>query len=143
MSAYDWQLSAGAPPCLFADSFYAAVREDGIFRQLTPETTPAQFAAALEQLQVLRDELVQQVYPMHYGSLVGRHRCVDHLFREARARLGGMKITQPAPKPPPPPKQQLITRDGIVRDVEEKIQTSTEETEVGTDDSPFDNWNGR
>jgi hypothetical protein len=47
------------------------------------------------------------------------------------------------PAPPPAPTQQLITRDGIVKDLEKKIQTSTEETVLGTDDSPFDDWNGR
>jgi hypothetical protein len=142
MSAYDWNLSAGAPLCSFSDSFYRTVRET-IFQQLTTETTKEQFQAVLESLTRLREELVQSLYPMHYGSLVGRHRCVDHVFREARARLRGLELMQPAPKPPLPPKQQLITREGIVIDREEKIQTSTEETDLGIDDSPFDDWNGR
>jgi hypothetical protein len=37
----------------------------------------------------------------------------------------------------------LITGEGIVIDLEEKIQTNTEETDLGTDDSPFANWSGR
>jgi hypothetical protein len=132
MSDYDWQLSAGAPLCVFSDSFYRTVRET-IFQQLTPETTHEQFQAALASITRLRDELAQAVYPMHYGSLLGTHRCVNHLYREAQARLAGLEIMQPVPKPPPPPKQQLITREGIVMDVEEKIQTSTERTDLGTD----------
>jgi hypothetical protein len=132
MTTYDWQLSAGAPLCVLSDSFYTTVR-DTIFRQLTTKTTPEQFQAALESLTQLRDELVQSLYPMHYGSLVGRHRCVGYLYREAVARLRSLEIMQPVPKPPPPPKQQLISREGIVRDVEEKIHTSTEETDFGTD----------
>jgi hypothetical protein len=132
MSAYDWQLSAGAPLCVFSDSFYRTVRE-AIFQQLTTETTAEQWQAAQESLVRLRDELAQDIYPMHYGGLVGRHRCVDHLYREAVARLRGLEIMQPAPKSPPPPKQQLITREGIVLDLEEKIQTSTEQTDLGTD----------
>jgi hypothetical protein len=132
MSAYDWTLSAGAPLCTVADSFYRTVRET-IFQQLTTETTAAQWQAAQESLTRLRDESQQDIYPMHYGSLVGRHRCLDQVFREAVARLRGLQIMQPAPQPPPPPSQQVITREGIVRDVEEKIQTSTAETDLGSD----------
>ncbi|HZA21107.1 MAG TPA: hypothetical protein VFA32_00605 [Dehalococcoidia bacterium] len=132
MSDYDWTLSAGAPLCEKSDSFYRTVRE-AIFQQVTKETTAAQWQAALERLELLRDELVQSLYPMHYGSLVGRHRCIDHVFREAVARLRALQIMQPVPKPPPPPKQQLITREGVVRDLAEKIQTSTEQTDLGTD----------
>jgi hypothetical protein len=102
MSAYDWQLSAGAPLCTFSDSFYRTVRES-IFQQLTKETTTAQFQEATERILRLRDELQQAIYPMHYGALVGRHRCVDHLYREAVARLRSLEITQPVPVPQPPP----------------------------------------
>ena len=138
MSEYDWTLSAGAPLCTFSDSFYRTVRE-AIFQQVTKETTAAQWQAALERLELLRDELVQSLYPMHYGSLVGRHRCIDHVFREAVARLRSLEIMQPVPKPPPPPKQQLITREGIVLDLEEKIQTSTDQTDLGTDHQSLEN----
>ena len=36
--------------------------------------------------------------------------------------------------------QQLISREGAVIDLEERAQTSSEETDVGTEDSPFDDW---
>ena len=49
-------------------------------------------------------------------------------------------MQEPAPSPPT---QQVITSEGIVIDLEEKAQTSTEETDLGTEDSPFANWNGR
>jgi hypothetical protein len=131
MSAYDWQLSAGAPLCVFSDSFYRTVRE-AIFQQLTKTAPPEQFQAAQESLLRLRDELVQDMPAMHYGSLVGTHRCVNHLFKEARARLRGLEIMQLPPPPPPAPKQQLITREGVVIALEEKLQTSSEETDLGT-----------
>jgi hypothetical protein len=142
MSEYDWQLSAGAPLCTVSDSFYRTERET-IFQQLTKDTTPEQWQAALEHLVRLRDELQQAIYPMHYGSLVGRHRCLDHVFREAVARLRALEIMQPAPQPPPPPSQQVITRDGIVIDLEDKIQTNRAETHLGTDDTQPDNRNPR
>jgi hypothetical protein len=142
MSDFDWNLSAGAPLCVLSDSFYYTSR-DAVFRQLRTDMTKEQWQAALESLTRLRDELVQALYPMHYGSLVGRHRCVDHLYREAQARLRSLEIMQPAPKPPPPPKQQLITKEGIVMDLEEKLQTNRAETHLGTDDTQPGNRNTR
>jgi hypothetical protein len=142
MSTYDWNLSAGAPLCTVSDSFYRTVRET-IFQQLTKETTAAQWQATQESLTRLRDELQQAIYPMHYGSLVGRHRCLDHVFREAAARLRSLEIMQPVPQPPPPPSQQLISREGIVIDLEEKIQTNRAETNLGTDDTQPGNRNTR
>jgi hypothetical protein len=129
MSDYDWQLSAGAPLCVFSDSFYYTAR-DTIFRHVTPETTTDQFAAALARLTRLRDELVQQLYPMHYGSLVGRHRCVDHLFREARARLHSLEIMQPVPVPEPPPMRRDTIAD-VVHDLRETHQPDPEATPFG------------
>ena len=137
MGDYDWQLSSGAPLCAASDSFYRIVRET-IFQQVTKETTVEQWQAAMESLTRLRDELQQAIYPMHYGSLVGSHRCLDHVLREAVARLRALEIMQPVPKPPPPPKQQLITREGVVLDLENKIQTNRAETHLGTDATQSD-----
>ena len=75
MTEYDWQLSAGAPLCGLSDSFYRTVRE-AVFQQLT-ETTPEQFQAAREHIRRLRDELLGDIQPMHYGALIGTHRCVN------------------------------------------------------------------
>jgi hypothetical protein len=130
MSAYDWILSAGAPLCLLSDSFYSTA-QDTVFRQLTRETTPEQFQAALESLTQLRDELVQGLYPTHYGSLVGRHRCVDHLYREAVARLRSLEIMQPMPAPEPPPKPPETLAD-VVKDLRETHQPNPSETPLGT-----------
>jgi hypothetical protein len=129
MSDYDWQLSAGAPLCVFSDSFYYSAR-DTIFRQLTPQTTPEQFQAALASLQQLRDELARDIYPMHYGSLVGRHRCVDHLYREAVARLRNLELLQPAPQPPAPSPPRDTLAD-VVRDLKETYQPHPETTPLG------------
>lgn len=134
MSNYDWNLSAGAPLCVFSDSFYYSAR-DAVFRQLSKDSTKEQFQAALETLTQLRDELVQTLYPMHYGSLVGRHRCVDHVFREARARLHGLQVTKPAPVPPPAPAQkpQPVPLETLLANVEQIIAESAKETPIGHD----------
>jgi hypothetical protein len=142
MSDYDWNLSAGAPLCAVSDSFYRTVRET-IFQQVTKESTKEQFEATLEYLQQLRDELVKQLYPMHYGSLVGGHRCVDHLYREAVARLRGLEITQPVPVPPPPPPPPRETPKDVVRDLRDAIQPNQEATSLGTDDPIEENRHPR
>jgi hypothetical protein len=100
--AYDWEQSPGAPRCLPSDSFYHAARY-GIVQQLRPDMTIEQWDAVFAHLKELRDKYQQDVYPMHYGSLVGSHRCVRHLYREAKAIVRGLQLTMPAPQPAPPP----------------------------------------
>jgi hypothetical protein len=120
MNEYDWNLSAGAPLCVVSDDFYRTGR-DAVFRRLTPETTQRQFQEALESLTRLRDELLEDIYPMHYGSLVGRHRCLEHVFKEACARLRALAVLQPEPKPPAPSparSQPPRSADAVVNDIE-------------------------
>jgi hypothetical protein len=52
----------------------------------------------------------------------------------AESRLRNLQIMY-VPAQPPAPKQQLITTEGAVIDLEDKIQTNTTETDVGTADS--------
>ena len=130
MSEYDWNLSAGAPLCTVSDSFYRTVRET-LFQQLTKETTMEQCQAAQESLVHLRDELQQAIYPMHYGSLVGRHRCLDHVFREAVARLRGLEIMQPVPPTPQPPPKSPETLKDVVEGLKETFQPNPDATPLG------------
>jgi hypothetical protein len=132
MTEYDWQLASGAPPCVFSDSFYRTGR-DAIFRQLTTETTHEQFQAALESLTRLRDELVQNLYPMHYGALIGRHRCVEDLYKEARARLRGLEIMQPAPEVPAPPPPAPPPKPRSLADVLKEFQGLTDAASEAAD----------
>ena len=131
MSDYDWHLSAGAPLCTVSDSFYRTVRET-IFQQLTRNMTAEQWQAAVASLTRLRDEWQQAIYPMHYGSLVGRHRCLEHLFNEADARLRFLQIMQPAlspqptAEPPPPPEPQQYSLEDVVDTLE-----ATDELYIG------------
>jgi DNA-directed RNA polymerase specialized sigma24 family protein len=122
MSEYDWNLSAGSPLCVFSDSFYYSVR-DAIFRQLSKDSSKEQFQAALESLTRLREELEQDIQPMHYGALIGRHRCVEHLFKEARARLRSLEIMQPEPPQPEPAATQPPSLEEVVTEFERKTET--------------------
>jgi hypothetical protein len=134
MSAYDWNLSAGAPLCVFSDSFYRTVR-DTIFRQLTKDTTPEQFAQAQKSLLLLRQELEQDMPAMHYGALVGTHRCVNHLYREARAMLRGLAIVQPVPQPPAPqaPRPQPFSDEELMANLKDYVAERTKESFFGQD----------
>jgi hypothetical protein len=134
MSEYNWLLSTGAPLCLISDSFYRTVR-DTIFQQLTTDTTKEQWQAALEHLQRLRDEWARDIYPMHYGALVGRHRCVEQLFQEARARLRSLEIMQPQPppqapaEPAPAPEPKPRSLRDVLQDLAGMTDTDTPEGE--------------
>jgi DNA-directed RNA polymerase specialized sigma24 family protein len=125
MSAYDWNLSAGAPLCELSDACYRTIHET-IFQQLTKDTTPEQWQAAQESLLRLRDELVRDIRPMHYGALIGRHRCVDQVFKEARARLRGLEIMQPQPVPEQPAPPVPEPQEHSLEDVVETFETTDE-----------------
>jgi hypothetical protein len=139
MGDYDWQLSAGAPLCVVSDSFYRTVRET-IFQQLTTDTTPQQWLSAQEHLTRLRDELQQAIYPMHYGSLVGRHRCLDHIYREAAARLRSLEIMQPVPVPqspaePPAPEPNEQSLETVVDTFEATDELYLGDTAEGAEEA--------
>jgi hypothetical protein len=126
----DWNLPSGSPRCVYADTLYRTAK-DAIFSKLTKDTTPEQFQAALESLTLLREELERDMPAMHYGALIGTHRCVNDVYREAVARLRCLAVLTPPPKPPVPT-QQVITVAGVVVDIEEHFRTSAKETDLGT-----------
>jgi hypothetical protein len=128
---------------LCRDAFtFAQIVEQTIFAQISDRTTPEQFKLAEQSLSQLCNELAARVDWDHYASSFGPiHSCVRDVYTDAASRLKNLEIMK-AP-PPPPPAPQLITQEGVVINAEEKIQTSTEETDLGTDDGPFGNWNGR
>jgi hypothetical protein len=121
---------------------FAQIAEQTIFAQLTDTTAQEQYKLAQESLRQLCSELAASVDWDHYPSSFGPiHSCVQDVYDDAAARLRNLAIMQPAPPPPAPP--QPISREGIVIDREEKIESSSTETDLGTDDSPFADWNGR
>jgi hypothetical protein len=116
------------------------IAEVSIFQQLPDAITPAQVQVALTSLWELRQELVAEAKAnrFHFAAATGsRHRCADAAYQHACYRL---KFLSQLPKGRQPA-QQLITREGIVIDLEEKIQTSTQETDLGTEDTPPDRRN--
>jgi hypothetical protein len=124
--------------CSFAFT-YAQIIQQTIFSRITDRTTPDQFAASLQSLGELRKQLESQMDWSHYPASQGLHSCIPEVYTDAEFRLKNLAIMhQQAPQP-----QRLISREGIVIDREEAIQSSDKETDLGTDDSPLDNWNGR
>jgi hypothetical protein len=120
--------------CSYARTF-AQIADQSIFSQISEHTTPAQFDLALQNLKALCERLEAQVDLFHYPAAYGQpHSCVRDLYLHAAAHLENLAIMH-VPVQPPPPKQQLITREGAVIDLEEHVQTSSEETDMGTEDS--------
>jgi hypothetical protein len=97
--------------------------------------------AAQQNLLALCQRLESQMDMFHYPAATGMHHCVQDVYADAAFRLENFAIMQEPLQPAPT--QQLISREGAVIDLEERIETSSEETDVGTDDSPFDNWNNQ
>jgi hypothetical protein len=121
---------------------FAQIAEQTIFAQLTDTTTQQQYKLAQERLRQLCSELAASVDWDHYPSSFGTiHSCVQDVYTDAISRLRNLAIMQPEPPQPPPP--QLISREGIVIDREEKIQTNRAETHLGTDDTQPGNRNTR
>jgi hypothetical protein len=114
---------------------FADIADKTIFARITDLTTPSQFEALQGQLLQLCLRLEATVDMFHYQQAYGPpHSCVRDLYTDAAARLTNLAILQQAPQPAPP-KQQLITSEGAVIDLEERVQTSDEETDTGTEDS--------
>jgi hypothetical protein len=140
MRWYDERRSQQRNPCSAA--FTAAqIIEQTIFARITNRTTAEQFQLAQETLSQLCSELAATVTWDHYAASSGPpHSCVRDVYVDAAFRLKNLEITQP---PPPPPPQRLITNQGIIVDLAEHLETSTDETDLGTDDSPLAEGNGR
>jgi hypothetical protein len=132
MSTYKWEQNtykwdqAVSPRCVYADTFYRTAR-DAIFAKLTEATTAKQFEAAKVSLDQLRDELVTDMPPMHFASLIGRHLCVKDVYREAVARLRSLQIMQPVPLPPEPepPQPTTLSRQAVLETFEEEFPPQT------------------
>jgi hypothetical protein len=123
--------------CSHARTF-AHVADQSIFSKITDQTTPEQFEAAQYSLLNLCQRLEANLDMFHYPSAVGTHQCVRDVYTEAAYHLKHLAIMQPEPLPAPPPRQQVITIEGIVVDLEEELRTSREETYLGMDDTDPD-----
>jgi hypothetical protein len=122
--------------CIPARTFAEIGNE--LYGQITEQTTPEQIRELEQSLFRIYKELEAQTGMLHYASSFGPpHTCLKDTYLHAVALLQNKAILQqPAP---PPPTQQLISREGAVIDLEERAQTNSEETDLGTEDSPSDN----
>ncbi len=139
MHWYDEKRSQQRNLCSFAFT-YAQIIEQTIFARINDRTTSQQYEAALQSLGELCRRFERQMDWSHYPASHGMHSCLRDVLTDAEFRLKNLAIMQSAPPPPP---QQLITREGIIIDVEESVSTSSVETELGAEDAPPANRNGR
>lgn len=116
MSKYDWQLSPGSPLCVYSEPLYRTGR--AIIQNLTGET-PDMVVAALDALAQYHAELASKLkqHPMHYGALVGSHRCLESVYQEAVALLRGLAATFAHPPAPPARRQPPRSPDEVVNDI--------------------------
>jgi hypothetical protein len=128
--------SGSRSTCPHARTFIQ-IAEQTIFNKITPATTPDQFTAAAEILRQVRDRLEAQVDIFHYPAASGDHWCVRDVYEHATLALTGIAAMHQQAVPEPA-KQQLISKSGVVIDLEDEIQTNAAETELGVDDPPPD-----
>jgi hypothetical protein len=141
MQWYDETRSQQRNLCSFAFT-YAQIIEQTIFARINDRTTPEQFNAALQTLKELCQRMEREMDWSHYPASNGLHSCVRDVYTDAEFRLKNLAIMH-QPAAPSPASQQVVTVEGVVIDVEERVQTNTVETDIGTDNTPPDNWNGR
>ncbi len=109
---------------------FIQIAEQTIFSKITEHTRPDQFTTAEEILQQLCQRLEGQVDMFHYPAATGDHWCVRDVYEHAVLALAGLAAMHQQAVAQPP-KQQLISRKGVVIDLEDTIQTSTDDTELG------------
>jgi hypothetical protein len=117
------------PTCPHARTFIQ-IAEQTILSKITAATTPDQFVAGEEILRQLCHRLEAQVDMFHYPAATGDHWCVRDVYDHAVLALKGLAAMHQQAVPQPP-RQQLITRTGVVIDLEDSIQTSADETDLG------------
>jgi hypothetical protein len=129
MHSRDWKLPTNLPLCVFSDVFHRTA-QDTIFSQLTDDTTPEQFEAAQANLLQMKQELEQDMPPMHYAAQFGSHLCVAVLYKEAALRLRNLALLHPEPLPPVTSPQPLTPED-IVNNLENDLPPDPDETYLG------------
>jgi hypothetical protein len=123
-------LDTTRPRCALAATC-AQIIDAGILNRVNEHTTQEQFQAAQRSIMQLRDAFAPQADWRHYAG-IGGHCCVTDICTQASFLVQGLAITHQQAVPEQP-RQQLITREGIVSNVEAQLHTSTVETDVGTD----------
>jgi hypothetical protein len=138
MTSYTPRLLSNHRLCSYS-RMYAQIIEQTILSQITERTTPAQLEAAKHSLLALCQRLEATVDLFHYPAEQGTHSCVRDVYTDAIFRLQNISLMRPEPHPEPQaPKQQLLTVEGVVIDLEETIRASGTETYLGMDDTSLD-----
>jgi hypothetical protein len=133
--------SGSRPTCPHARTFIQ-IAEQTIFSKITEHTRPDQFTTAEEILLQLCQRLEAQMDMFHFPAATGDHWCVRDVYDHAVLALAGLAAMHQQAVPQPP-RQQLITRKGVVIDLEDTIQTSTDDTELGIEGTPPERRMGR
>jgi hypothetical protein len=123
--------------CSYAEAFERIV-EAGIFSNVTEHTSKEQCDAALEMLNLLRTKIESGMSPFHYPAPSGTHYCVADTYMAAVFRLKGLALLRKAP-PPPAPRKRSLTPEDVVKNLEEAIKASSQETFLGSEQGEHQN----
>jgi hypothetical protein len=140
MLSRDWKLPTNLQICFYADSFQRTA-QDTVFSQLNDFTTPEQFEAVLSSLMLMKQELEKLMPPFHFAAQYGTHICLEEVFLEAANRLKFLAQLQAVP--PVEPERERLTSEEIVNNLENSLQSSTEDTYLGSDNDPANNGSNK
>jgi hypothetical protein len=88
---------------------------------------------SLRQLQLALEAELGELGRGHFASASGRlHRCVAEASLDSVFRLKNLSLLQPVP-PPPPPERQSLPSEEVVNNLENALQSSAEDTYLGSD----------
>ena len=130
MPSYDWKLPTNLPLCYFSDSLYRSAK-DGIFSQISDYVSPQQLEAVQSLLLQMKQDIEKDMPAIHYAAQFGTHICLEDIFKEASNRLKFLALFQVAP--PAEPERHSLSPEEVVNNLENRLQSSTEDTYLGTD----------
>ena len=136
MPSYDWKLPTNLPLCYFSDSLYRSAK-DGIFSQISDYVSPQQLEAVQSLLLQMKQDIEKDMPAIHYAAQFGTHICLEDIFNEASNRLKFLALFQAVPSLEP--ERQRLTAEEVVNNLENTLQSTTEDTYLGTETNPPNN----
>lgn len=136
MLSRDWKLPTNLPICFYAGMLHRS-SQDCVLSQLSDLTLPEQFEAVQSNLILMKQELEKLMPPFHFAAQYGTHICLEEVFLEASNRLKFLAQLQAIPSAAP--ERQRLTPEEVVNNLGSSLQTSTEDTYLGSDNDPSNN----
>jgi hypothetical protein len=131
MFPHQWKLPPNLPLCVFSDRLYRTVAES-VFAQINEATTPSVFAQLQTNLLELRQQLLQDMPPIHYAAQFGTHICLEDLYEEAKFRLLNLALLYQEEQPTAPEPEPLDPEE-VFKNLGNDVDPESDDTYLGTD----------